>query len=181
VAYKLELPHQWNIHPVFHTSLLTPYVETIEHGPNYSRPPPDLMGGEEQYEVETIHSHRCHGQSRQLQYLLKWKGYPESDNTWEPATQVHSPDLVKQYHRKRPLNSIKSVLIQQQQNNSAHLAIPKSKRSVPHLDLKSLFCSYPYTTHKFHIFRPGQRLHTTHQHALVHPFFCKENYCQYHR
>jgi len=36
VAYCLELPTQWNIHPVFHASLLTPYVETDSHGPNFS-------------------------------------------------------------------------------------------------------------------------------------------------
>jgi hypothetical protein len=57
VAYKLALPPQWTIHPVFHASILTPYVETKEHGENYSRPPPDLIEGEEQYEVETIRSH----------------------------------------------------------------------------------------------------------------------------
>ena len=32
---------------MFHASLLSPYVETDAHGPNYSRPPPDLIGGEE--------------------------------------------------------------------------------------------------------------------------------------
>ena len=77
------------------------------------------MGGEEQYEVKAICSHQCHGCSRQLQYLLKWKGYPESDNTWESAEQLHFSDLVKQYHKKHPLNCIKAALIQQQQNNSA--------------------------------------------------------------
>ena len=42
---------------MFHVSLLTPYIKTIEHGENYSKPPPDLMGGEEQYEVKAIRSH----------------------------------------------------------------------------------------------------------------------------
>jgi hypothetical protein len=54
VVYHLQLPPQWNIHPIFHTSLLTPYMETMEHGENYSRPPPDMIEGEEQYEVAAI-------------------------------------------------------------------------------------------------------------------------------
>ena len=61
VTYQLTLLATWQIHPVFHVSLLSPYVETNAHGPNYSRPPPDLIGGEEFYEVEQIQDHRCHG------------------------------------------------------------------------------------------------------------------------
>jgi len=58
VVYCLRLPPQWNFHPIFHASLLTPYIETMEHGENYSRPPPDMIKGKEQYEVEAIRSHR---------------------------------------------------------------------------------------------------------------------------
>jgi hypothetical protein len=36
VAYKIGLLAQWNIHLVFHASLLTTYQETSEHGPNYT-------------------------------------------------------------------------------------------------------------------------------------------------
>jgi hypothetical protein len=36
VNYCLELPTQWSIHPVFHIDLLTPYKETIMHGPNFT-------------------------------------------------------------------------------------------------------------------------------------------------
>ena len=97
VAYRLELPPNWRIHDVFHASLLTPYHETTAHGPNFTRPPPDLIDGEEEYEVERIVAHRQHGRSRQLQYLIKWKGYPESNNTWEPADQVHAPEIIKHY------------------------------------------------------------------------------------
>src|SRR6266436_6299666 len=97
VAYRLGLPPNWRIHDVFHASLLTPYHETTAHGPNFTRPPPDLIDGEEEYEVERIVAHQQFGRTKQLQYLIKWKGYPESDNTWEPADQVHAPELVKHY------------------------------------------------------------------------------------
>src|SRR5260370_22706 len=38
-----------------------------------------------------------------LQYFVKWKGYPESDNTWEPIQNIHAPDLLKRYHQRYPL------------------------------------------------------------------------------
>ena len=54
VNYRLQLPTQWSIHDVFHTDLLTPYQETRTHGPNYLRPPPELVEGVEEFEVEKI-------------------------------------------------------------------------------------------------------------------------------
>ena len=33
---KLVLPPQMRIHPVFHNSLLKPYIETSAHGPNFA-------------------------------------------------------------------------------------------------------------------------------------------------
>jgi hypothetical protein len=54
MAYEIGLPAQWNIHLVFHTSLLMTYWETSEHGPNYTQPPPELIGAKEEYEVEAI-------------------------------------------------------------------------------------------------------------------------------
>src|SRR5216683_8094990 len=94
---------------MFHASLLTPYIKTIEHGENFSRPPPDLINNDEQYEVEAICNHRHHGQQKQLQYLIKWVGYPKSNNTWEPVGNLQAPLLVKQYHRCQPLKTIKTL------------------------------------------------------------------------
>jgi hypothetical protein len=82
VNYRLELPTQWSIHDVFHTDLLTPYREMPTHGANYQRPPPDLVEGVEEYEVEKVLDSRRYGHGRKLQYLIAWKGYPDSDNQW---------------------------------------------------------------------------------------------------
>jgi hypothetical protein len=71
VAYQIKLPASWGIHNVFHASLLSPYHETPAFGPNFSRPPPDLIGGEEEYEVERILNHRrCHDIASPLTHFL---------------------------------------------------------------------------------------------------------------
>ena len=54
ITYQLELPIKWKLHPVFHVDLLMPYCETDFHGVNYDKPPPDLINGEEEYEVERV-------------------------------------------------------------------------------------------------------------------------------
>jgi hypothetical protein len=108
VAYQLRLPTAWGIHDIFHASLLLPYHETTAHGPNFSRPPPELIDGKEEYQVECVMGHRKIGRTKKLQYLVKWLGYPDSDNTWEPVSQVHAPDLIKQYQHQHCL-SIKTL------------------------------------------------------------------------
>jgi hypothetical protein len=97
VNYRLELPTQWSIHPVFHIDLLTPYHETPIHSANYQRPPPDLVEGEEEYEVETVLASRRFGCGKKLQYLVKWKGYPDSDNQWINKEDVFADDAIREF------------------------------------------------------------------------------------
>jgi Chromo (CHRromatin Organisation MOdifier) domain len=108
-----------------------PYTETPSHGPNFTRPPPDLIDGEEEYEVEQIRSHRTWGRSKTLQYLIKWKGYPESDNTWENADQIHAPELIKLYHQALTQRSLKARRMRLEKKHSFTISPPKAFTS-PH-------------------------------------------------
>ena len=66
---------------MFHATLLQPYIKNEIYGNNYPRPLPELLEGEEVYEVETILKHRWRG--RGYQYHVKWKGYLITKATWE--------------------------------------------------------------------------------------------------
>ena len=82
IDFRLELPPQWKIHPVFHASLLIPYKETKEHGHNFEQLPPELIKGELEYDVEQIlASQRTGHKKKMLEYLLKWKGYSQVHNS----------------------------------------------------------------------------------------------------
>ncbi len=101
VNYRLKLPMQWSIHDVFHIDLLMAYRETDIHGSNYSRPPPDLIDNDEEYEVEKILDTRQFGKRRKKQYLVKWKGYPDSENEWVDHKDVHAPEAIRDFENSR--------------------------------------------------------------------------------
>ncbi len=65
-------------------------------------PPPDLINGEEEYKVERVINSQQFGRRRQVQYLVKWKGYPNSDNQWIKWQDVNAPDLIVEYQRENP-------------------------------------------------------------------------------
>src|SRR6266446_7064870 len=94
VVYQLCIPQQWKIHDVFHTALLTPYKEMEEHGLNYHEPPPDVIEGKLEWEVEQIVGARRFGRSRWLQYRVRWTGYSNAHDTWETVDDVHAPQLT---------------------------------------------------------------------------------------
>jgi hypothetical protein len=99
---KLELLPQMRIHPVFHNSLLKPYTETPAHGPNFARPSLEIIGQEEgHYEIKKILQERPTRNRKSMQYLVKWKGYPDSENSWLPAKELtHAQELLNAFRTK---------------------------------------------------------------------------------
>jgi Chromo (CHRromatin Organisation MOdifier) domain/Integrase zinc binding domain len=131
VVFKLELPDQWRqkrVHPVFHASLLSPYKETEENGQTFTEPAPDIIEGEEEYEVEQVLDSRRKGRGKgRLEYFLKWEGYPHAHNTWEPADQVHADDLVEEFHKQNPTKARKIIIRRGRMGNGQCSFAPSSK------------------------------------------------------
>jgi hypothetical protein len=102
VNYRLELPGNWKIHNVFHTSVLHPCKQTPINPNQYEEPPPELIDGQEEYEVEKVLDTRRSGRRKDLQFLVQWKGYSTAHNSWEPASEVHAPELIEEFYSQRP-------------------------------------------------------------------------------
>src|SRR5712672_2213479 len=104
VAYKIQIPATWQVHDVFHASLLTPYKETVEHGENFLEPPPDVIEGEEEWEVEQVLEKRHFGRGKRLQYLVRWKGYSPAHDQWINKEDMTADDLVRIFERENRSN-----------------------------------------------------------------------------
>ncbi len=101
VAYRLDLPSNMKIHPVFHVSLLEPYKESTIPGRLPAPLPPIEINGEEEFEVSKIID--SHINRRRLEYLVHWQGYDISERTWEPAVNLaNAPKMINKFHRQYP-------------------------------------------------------------------------------
>jgi hypothetical protein len=95
-SFRLKLPAHWQIHNVFHSTLLTPYKETTTNGNHYQEPAPDLVNRQPEWEVEQILGARKRRQ--QLQYLVRWKGFSKAHNSWEPLSNINADQLIQKFY-----------------------------------------------------------------------------------
>lgn len=128
---------------MFHASLLTPYRETNAHGPNFKEPPPDFIKGKEEYKVEEIPDKRKQGHG--YQYLVQWKGYPNSLNEWITRTNLaNAKELVEVYDVKHPSTiPLRTALTNIRQTNQKAYKISYLILSIP---------SFIWTSHTFNNF-----------------------------
>jgi hypothetical protein len=98
LVYELELPKGMNNYPVFHVSLLEPAPEGSKEADAQTFVDFEDDNDETIYEVEKIQDHKK--EKGNWTYLIKWKNYPESENTWEPRHHI-KPSLVRRYHQTK--------------------------------------------------------------------------------
>lgn len=101
-SYRLQLPPSLRrLWPVFPVTKLTPAPpDPIPGRQRNPPPPPILVDGQEEYEVEKILDSRL--RYRRLEYLVKWRGYDTGQNTWAPHFDVFAPEAVADFHRRHP-------------------------------------------------------------------------------
>ena len=101
-AVELKLPKTLRIHLVVNISRVKPYLGPLPGQP-VSCPGPIHVTEDcdEGYEVDAIVDSRIY--KGKLQYLVHWKGYDESERTWEPVSNLkNSPEIVEQFHKSHP-------------------------------------------------------------------------------
>lgn len=54
---------------------------------------------ETNYKVQKVVGKRIHNGN--VEYLLKWTGYPSSENSWEPLCNLNCEELILNFEQKR--------------------------------------------------------------------------------
>ena len=87
MEYHLNPPPELAKNDVFHASLLKP-----QHGPVISRPAliivTDVDAAEYVVEAVLCHCTQKYNHTMKAEYLVKWKGYPLHEVTWEPCENL---------------------------------------------------------------------------------------------
>ncbi len=101
-TYKLELPKNLKVHPTFNVYLLKSVARDASR-PNWkhnSRPPPDLVHNELEFEMEVVFKLRqLRGQERE--YLVKWKGFHPLEASWVNESDMeHAQEAIEEFHTR---------------------------------------------------------------------------------
>ncbi|KAK3507987.1 hypothetical protein QTP70_009351 [Hemibagrus guttatus] len=104
VTYRLQLPPEYKMHPVFHVSLLKPHHPSVllstEPGVAEERPLPLLVDDGTAYLVKEVLDSRRRG--GRLEYLVDWEGYGPEERSWVPRNDILDPSLLEDFHSSHP-------------------------------------------------------------------------------
>ena len=110
LAYRLDTPTHWRIHPVFSIAQLEPAPDPVDDP--FSRPRPDqppqihVEGDNEywkSYEIERLLDRRVtkKGQGQSVEYLVRWKGWgPEWDQWMALKNLGNAQEMVDDYNKE---------------------------------------------------------------------------------
>lgn len=94
--YRLAIPATMKLRTnVFHISLLEPAPKSAQIDTSI-----EAEDEEEEWDVEMILDSRI--TDGQLEYLVKWLDFGPEDNSWEPVTNLHCPEKLKEFHQRNP-------------------------------------------------------------------------------
>ena len=111
LSYKLDLPERMSkTHPVFHVGLLQKYMS---NGTIQPPPLPELVDDEFEYIVEAVLGHRQvkTGKQHKTGYLVKWLGYGNEHDTFEPAASLANAKQEVQGYWQQQLPESRLVAI----------------------------------------------------------------------
>ena len=97
-AYKLLVPEDWKVHPVFHVSLLKKWnIASLQEDQPIPSDVPEVE--EPYYEIERILRWRKVKRNKKIvkEYLILWKNYPVEEASWVQASQFSHPEQLKDY------------------------------------------------------------------------------------
>ena len=87
VAYRLDLPADSKIHPVFHVSQLKKAVGSAGVSNTLPKIVNESLIAEAAPERVLGVRHGTGEHTGEMEVLIKWEGMPEYESTWEPATE----------------------------------------------------------------------------------------------